>query len=292
MSLEILKVIFWVSRPLGWLVIPIPYLLGIIASGAELGLVVLAQALSLSFPLCLTGYGLNDIYDYESDSKNPRKGKFHGAILKPGHHSTVKKSSILAALLVIAVAVLTMNLYNMALVGILVLLVIAYSVPPARIKDKPPLDSIVNGFMYFFLPLAMGFSLGLPLSEINVIFYAATLYFIGAHAFSTVMDYEADRNSGIRTFAVAFGKRAAAYFGTLASGTALLIAISLAAIDFSFGMLIISFFFSFSLVVIFCVSFRPTEVLAIKGFKLIFAMGVVASFIYLVVKYQIFFFLI
>ena len=42
----------------------------------------------------------------------------------------------------------------------LLLVAWCYSVPPVRLKERPPLDSLANGLGYFLLPFVMGYSLG------------------------------------------------------------------------------------------------------------------------------------
>jgi 4-hydroxybenzoate polyprenyltransferase len=39
-------------------------------------------------------YGINDVFDYESDLRNPRKGGIEGALLDPKYHKTTIWSSI------------------------------------------------------------------------------------------------------------------------------------------------------------------------------------------------------
>jgi 4-hydroxybenzoate polyprenyltransferase len=94
----------------------------------------------------------------------------------------------------------------------LVLAAWLYSVPPARLKERPPLDSIANGVGYFLLPFAMGYSLGADVRTIPSRYYFLTLCVCGIHALATALDYEADRAAGHRTLAVVTGRRGAAAF--------------------------------------------------------------------------------
>jgi 4-hydroxybenzoate polyprenyltransferase len=83
-------------------------------------------------------------------------------------------------------------------------------VPPARLKERPPLDSLANGLGYFLLPFIMGYSLGADPRTMPLRYYLLALSVCGVHALATAADYEADRAAGHRTLAVAFGRRAAA----------------------------------------------------------------------------------
>jgi 4-hydroxybenzoate polyprenyltransferase len=86
------------------------------------------------------------------------------------------------------------------------------STPPWRLKIRPPFDLISACILGFFAPFALGFSfvddaMALPL---QVCYFNCCV--MGFHALSTIMDYDVDKRSGDRTFAVAYGKRAAALF--------------------------------------------------------------------------------
>ena len=68
------------------------------------------------------------------------------------------------------------------------------------------------GLGYFLLPFVMGYSLGAdPLGD-AVEILAIGVGVCGIHALATAADYDADQAAGHRTFAVAFGRRAAAGF--------------------------------------------------------------------------------
>ncbi|MGA1767725.1 MAG: prenyltransferase, partial [Aquiluna sp.] len=53
---------------------------------------VAAELIILSFffliPYNFLMYGINDVFDYESDLRNPRKGGIEGALLAPALHRT------------------------------------------------------------------------------------------------------------------------------------------------------------------------------------------------------------
>ncbi|MEB0015126.1 hypothetical protein QN416_26375, partial [Glaciimonas sp. Cout2] len=48
-------------------------------------------------PYNLLMYVINDVFDYESDLRNPRKGGVEGAMLDPALHRTVLVSGIVTA---------------------------------------------------------------------------------------------------------------------------------------------------------------------------------------------------
>ena len=81
-----------------------------------------------------------------------------------------------------------------------------YSVPPYRLKERPPLDSLANGLGYFLLPLMMGYSMGGDPREMPARYYLLGLCVAGVHALATAADFDADRAAGHRTLAATFGK--------------------------------------------------------------------------------------
>ncbi len=223
-----------VSRPIVWAVTPLFFLLGLIVSGSISGSTVLtplliSQILLLSFPYCACFYGINDIYDYESDKINPKKGKTigrfsEGAVLEPEYHSYIKNVSFLVVLLLLLTSFLTLNIANIVGMVLLLFLSYFYSAPPLRFKERPPLDSFANGVGYFFLPFFLGFSFCGSISnnfDVWVDIILITFCVMGFHAFTTIGDYTADKKAGYKTFATVFGIRSAALFAFLISVIAL-----------------------------------------------------------------------
>ncbi len=198
-----------VSRPVLWPIMPLVYLLGLHAGGAEVTAVVVAQALVLSLPMNLVGCGLNDIYDFESDRLSHRREKIWGAVVGPWDRPLVRGTVIVTMPLILLSALLTRNADNVVATVCLLLLAWGYSVPPVRLKERPPLDSLCNGVGFFYLPFVMGYSLGAEPRAMPLKYYLLALSVCGVHALAAAVDYEADREAGHRTVAVAYGRRAA-----------------------------------------------------------------------------------
>jgi 4-hydroxybenzoate polyprenyltransferase len=201
-----------VSRPILWPVLPMVYFLGLHAAGAHVTAAVLLQMVMLTLPMNLIGCGLNDIYDVESDRRSSRRRAVWGAVVADGDRAAIWRACGVAGLLMLAVAAAMEHWWNV--VGTLLLIGVAwaYSVPPVRFKERPPLDSLANGVGYFLLPFAMGFSLGADPLAMPLKYWLLALSVCGIHALATAADFEADRAAGHRTFAVAFGRRGAAMF--------------------------------------------------------------------------------
>ncbi len=211
---EILKVLIRTSRPAGWLITPFIFLAGLKISGSDLNLISTIQMLLLSFPFSLFLFGINDIYDYETDKLNPRKKNIEGGVLEPKYHKIVKISSLISAFVLLISSFLTKNLWNIFLMSLLLLLSYFYSTPPIRLKSIPIIDSLSNG-LGFLLAFSLGYTFGNNPLDIPIKIYAASLGVAGVHSFSTIQDYPYDKKAKVRTISTVFGKRFSAFFSLI-----------------------------------------------------------------------------
>jgi 4-hydroxybenzoate polyprenyltransferase len=158
----------------------------------------------LTLPFNLLIYGVNDIFDQETDAKNPRKGTLEGARIGPEEVRHVWRGVLFTnlPLLIYFVfflpsgAILWMLLYALLFVG--------YSAPPARFKARPYLDSLSNAayaFPLVFVPLALSASPVWPAAAGLMAWSAAK------HTFDAVQDIDEDRKVGIETTAIRLGPR-------------------------------------------------------------------------------------
>lgn len=262
------------SRPFGWIIAPIVFLIGISSSSAELTFLPILQILLLSFPYCVFLYGVNDVYDYESDRLNPRKKLVEGIKLKPRYHSFVKRVSYTIALLMILTSLFSLNITNILGIFLLLFFSYFYSAPPLRFKEKPLLDSFSNGILYFFAPFVMGFSFNDTILDIPIKTYLITACVMGIHSFSTIMDYSIDKKVGDKTFAVVFGKRMASLFA--------LVIFVLTLIFAKFETAIINYYLIFCTVLFLIISIFPSEKLASLSFKLVFIGFIITTIIFLI----------
>lgn len=205
-----LLLLIQVSRPIFWPVLPLVYALGMQAAHVPVNLIAIAQLVLLTFPMNLIGCGLNDIYDYESDRRSSRRRAIWGAVIRPEDRTFVWEACIAMMPVVIFGGCISRNWDNFVTTVTLVLMAWLYSVPPMRLKERPPLDSLANGLGYFLLPFLMGYSLGADIRTLPTRYFFLTLCVCGVHALATALDYEADRAAGHRTIAVVAGRRTAA----------------------------------------------------------------------------------
>jgi 4-hydroxybenzoate polyprenyltransferase len=199
-----------VSRPIFWPVMPLVYWLGLNAAGGRIDAVAALQMISLSFPACLVGAGWNDIYDYDSDRRSQRRRFIWGATVRSEDQPLVRKACLLMSPLIVLVAALTGDWFNIGLTALLVAGAWAYSVPPLRLKELPLIDSLSNGLGFFLLPFSLGYSMGADPRTMSMKYYLLALCVAGIHALATAIDYDADKAAGHRTLAVAYGRRTAA----------------------------------------------------------------------------------
>lgn len=173
-------------------------------------------------------FGVNDVYDYASDLRNPRKQgqSLEGGVLNPAHHRFVLSAARVATLLIFLCSFISRTSSSRnhwqgpLLTTLLLVLSWQYSSPPLRLKERPLLDSISNGVIVW-LCWARGYSdSGLPLFGPDVIDSATKGWLLafctaGVHALGAAADVEADVAAGQRTIATAFGKRFAAAFSAV-----------------------------------------------------------------------------
>jgi lycopene elongase/hydratase (dihydrobisanhydrobacterioruberin-forming) len=211
-----------VSRPILWPILPLVFLLGFRAGQGPWTAAAVLELVLLAFPVNLLGCGLNDVYDFDSDRRSERRQRIWGAVVAEADRALIWRASAAMVPLVIAGALLTANAWNIAATCGLLFVAWAYSVPPVRLKERPPLDSLANGLGFFLLPLMMGYSLGADPAAMPLKYYLLALSVCGIHALATAADFQADSAAGHRTFAVAYGRRAAAAFAFAAFAVALL----------------------------------------------------------------------
>jgi 4-hydroxybenzoate polyprenyltransferase len=212
-----------VSRPIVWPILPLVYLLGLHAARARFDSTAALQMVMLTFPMNLIGCGLNDIYDCESDRFCKRRGRIWGVVVGEAERQFVSRAVVIMSPLVLLSGALTGVFWNVASTAGLIAVAWAYSVPPVRLKVRPPLDSLANGLGYFLLPLAMGYSLGADPIAMPARYYLLALCVAGVHALASAADFDADQSAGHKTIAVAYGRRAAAVFALATFAATLLL---------------------------------------------------------------------
>ncbi len=208
--LQHLRLLLRISRPSLWMYLLSPFAVGVLIGAPDnfsqqpsLIALVLVFAIYFLFPANLLAYGLNDIFDYESDKKNPKKTD-PGALLPPDKHRRVA-SWITFFNIPFVLAAFFLNAWAIGTFFLFLFLAVFYSAEPIRAKTKPVLDSLFNAL--YILPGIFGYYLvgGQDLRWPIVV--AAVLWSMALHAYSAVPDIHADTEAGLRTIATTFGKK-------------------------------------------------------------------------------------
>ena len=177
----------------------------------------------------------------------------------------VKIAAWAVGIVFLCVSAATANLANVYFSVALLCLSYVYSAPPWRLKIRPPFDVVSAGILGFFAPFALGYSFVDDATALPLHAYYFTCCVMGLHAFSTIMDYDVDKRSGDRTFAVAYGKRAAALF----PAAIFLCSLFIVRVNYIRG------FFMACLIVFIVVAVKPSEKIARYSFLAMF-LGAIA----------------
>lgn len=207
--METLKQLFWSSRPISWINTAYPFGLAYWLATGDTGLTLWIGALFFLIPYNLLMYGINDVFDYESDLRNPRKGGIEGALLDPKWHAVTVKAAVWSCVPFVAYLTVIGTSNSTSWLYLTLFAVIAYSAKGLRFKEKPFIDSITSS-LHFVGPVIFGLSLAevnLGQPEILIAIVAFFLWGVASHAFGAVQDVLADREGGIASIATVIGAR-------------------------------------------------------------------------------------
>lgn len=197
------------SRPVSWINTAFPFAAAMLLTTGAIDARLVIGTIFFLVPYNLAMYGINDVFDYESDANNPRKGGMEGALLPPStHRATLLWSAGLAAPFVVALVVLG-GPASWAVLAVSLFAVVAYSAKGLRFKEVPVLDSITSS-THFVSPAVYGLVLaGADWTPQLVALLAAFFCWgMASHAFGAVQDVGPDREAGIGSIATALGARA------------------------------------------------------------------------------------
>jgi 4-hydroxybenzoate polyprenyltransferase len=196
-----------ISRPISWLNTAYPFAAGYLVTGGQFNAFFVVATLFFFIPYNLLMYGINDVFDYESDMKNPRKGGMEGALEQKSFHPVILCSSTLSALPFVAWLLMQGDSISKLILVAVVFFVVAYSVRGLRFKEIPVLDSITSS-IHFVGPLVYALSItGFTAQQLPYII-AFFLWGAASHAFGAVQDIVPDRQAGIGSVATVFGSAA------------------------------------------------------------------------------------
>nr|WP_209068422.1 prenyltransferase [Arthrobacter pigmenti] len=221
-----MRTLFLSSRPLSWVNTAFPFAAAFLLTAGGIDLAWVIGTLYFLVPYNLAMYGINDVFDYESDLRNPRKGGVEGAVLDRTMHKVTLRAAIATNVPFLAVLVLLGSPLSWLVLAISVFAVIAYSAPGLRFKERPFLDSVTSS-THFVSPALYGLVLaGADFTPaLWALLAAFFLWGVASQAFGAVQDIAADRAGGIASIATVTGARATVRFAVgayLVSGALLL----------------------------------------------------------------------
>ena len=202
--------LFWSSRPISWINTAFPFAAGYYLVLGEINLTLVLGFVFFLIPYNLLMYGVNDVFDYESDLRNPRKGGIEGALLEPKYHRPILLIATLVPVPFLWYLFVQGDAQSNLILGIVIFSVLAYSLKHMRFKEIPFLDSITSA-THFVGPMVYGISLAggsLGNQKLILITLAFFLWGMASHAFGAVQDIRADREANISSIATVLGARA------------------------------------------------------------------------------------
>jgi 4-hydroxybenzoate polyprenyltransferase len=194
------------SRPRFWIYILGPYILTL-AIGYPFTVSILpfiVFCVYFTFPANILIYGINDLYDRETDTHNEKKKQYEKTP-EQKEISTLKKVIIVSNLPFIIYAVMVLSPIALLFLGLFIICAHQYSAPPLRAKAIPFVDSIVSGILYV-LPACISWLIIQDTLPTLLPILAGIIWSIAMHAYSAVPDIEADTKAHIKTGATVFGK--------------------------------------------------------------------------------------
>lgn len=203
------------SRPVSWINTAFPFAAAYLLVTREVDAVLVVGTLFFLVPYNLLMYGINDVFDYESDLANPRKGGIEGDVIRDRERARrVHRAILWACAITVLPPLVWLLTQGTVAAGVTLLLVlfgvVAYSAPGLRFKERPFLDSLTSA-LHFCGPLLYGLVIAgasLTARDTWPVWVAFILWGMASHAFGAVQDVRADREGGIGSVATVIGARA------------------------------------------------------------------------------------
>ena len=198
-----------------------PYVVGLIAGLSDMIELSNSQgtfAMYFLLPLNLLIYGINDIFDFETDKLNQKKSGYEVLVTPEKHGTLLLVICVLNAPFLLKALFFTNAAAAISATAFL-FFSIFYSAPPIRAKTKPFLDSAFN--VLYVLPGVFGYSLATGEFPPPTVLIAGGLWTAAMHAYSAIPDIEADREAKLSTIATVLGPTGthifclAAYIGSV-----------------------------------------------------------------------------
>ena len=201
------------SRPLSWVNTAFPFGLTYYLFVGEFDALFVVGSLFFLIPYNVLMYGINDVFDYESDLRNPRKGGVEGALLPPELHRPMLLVSTLLPLPFLVPLVAWGSVASTGVLALALFFVVAYSAKNIRFKEVPFVDSVTSS-LHFVMPAIFAMILvGEGLTPLALTLLGSFFFWgMASHAFGAVQDVAADREAGVGSIATVIGAKGTVRF--------------------------------------------------------------------------------
>ena len=206
------KEVIKISRPRFWIYELGTFVLGVFAgvfaTGGDWGSqpwLLLLFGFYFLLPANILIYGVNDIFDYETDKLNPKKVAYE-SLLIPEKHKSVWIWIVLTNL---PFLVLLFLLSSKSLLAFVLFFCCAffYSAWPVRAKIRPFFDSLLSAGHYTLTGVFGYFLVASNSSWPWLGILAGLMWAMAMHAYSAVPDIASDKGAGFSTIATWLGPK-------------------------------------------------------------------------------------
>jgi 4-hydroxybenzoate polyprenyltransferase len=216
-----LKRIIKISRPRFWIYEIGPYIVGIVAAASSVYSIWLTPAIIIFFvffayPANIYIYGINDIYDYETDKLNPKKVSYE-SLVHPSEHKSLFRHIALVTAPFLLYAIFNLSIESLIALCLFFFFAGFYSATPIRAKARPILDSFFSAGHYVATGI-FSYLLVMKLLDNSISWFALSIctvasmaWAISMHAYSAVPDIQADKDAHLETIATKLGKSKTIY---------------------------------------------------------------------------------
>ena len=194
------------SRPLSWINTAFPFAAAYLLTTRQADPLFVVGTLYFLIPYNLAMYGINDVFDYESDLRNPRKGGAEGALLDRSMHRRTLIAAAVTNIPFLVVLLVAGSPLSDLVLALSVFAVVAYSARGLRFKEVPFLDSVTSS-IHFVSPAVFGLVLAGAVftPALGMVVLSFFLWGVGSHAFGAVQDVVPDREGRIASIATVLG---------------------------------------------------------------------------------------
>ena len=187
-----------ISRPVLWVNTIGPAVMAMWIGGELFNPEIIPLLIWLTVPFNLWLYGINDIFDRETDLLNARKGGVQGAVLAVSEIKWVLWGIAVTNIPFLIYFFLNYSLVTNIWIVVYYLFFLNYSAPPLRWKSRPFWDAFSNidyAFPLVFVALALNY-------EVNWIGAVGLMVWgVAKQAYDAIQDIYEDRAVGIETTA-------------------------------------------------------------------------------------------